>query len=435
MEQGTEVEARILAVLRRKRNYHKYRSILQPSFFQLETTRQIFSLVDEFFSTTTTKKKKLTTANLRLIIHQKIRNVDLRNECLEFLKKIRPYPTKDNEVIDESIKDFAKRQFAKRAVLECLELLEGPNPDFTSVQDHLEKAITISTSFEKECYSYFDQAEERTILDVQDKSIPSGIPRLDEILGGGTGQGELIVFLAPPERGKTLALVNFGTAALHLGLRIGYISLELAERKIARRFDLRITGRTYELLKKEPDRIKNPLAALRKNGCELVIKDYSASDPRLEDIKSFVVNYQNKMRRKFDMLIVDYADLISPTKMHKTERFGIKEVYTNLRRFANELKIPIITASQANRKSVGKLVVTMEDFAEDFAKAAVADVVIAICQTPEELEDDLCRLYVAKNRRTGRHGLVRLTMQPKVMYLGEMRKVSDVNRKSIADRI
>lgn len=439
MNSEQEIEYRILSYLRRKVNYYKYKGLLHDYFFQVEATRQIFSLISEYFMSTDTKRK-LTISNLKLLVYQKIRNTDLKNECISLSNSIRHYKTIDNEVVEETIRDFARRQIVRKAILTGLEELDKPNPNFSLVYEHIEKAMLISSKGEKEFYSYFSDPEARVTEEREEDVIGTNIAPLDQALDGGNRKGEMVVVLAPPERGKTLTLVNFGVAALYQGLTVGYITLELAERRIARRFDLRLTGRPIELLRKDPGRIKNPLAALHKTGCDLVIKDYSAEDPRVEDIRAFIINYQNKTKKKFDLIIIDYADLISPTRAHKTERFGIKEVYTNLRRMANELKVPLLTASQANRKSTGKLVVTMEDFAEDFAKAAIADVVIAICQTKEELEEDMCRLYIAKNRSTGRHPIIRMTMKPKTMFLGEFRKMiesreSENKHKSVAERI
>lgn len=419
MDQGLELEARILGVFRRRSNYYKYRKILQENFFQDGSTRMIFTMIDEFYSAGTTDIPKLNIPQLRVISHHKIRNKEQRNSVIRTLRLLRKYETKDNEIIEAAIKDFSKRQLVKTAILKGLEELEKPNVDFTEVRDTIEKAMLVNTEGAKNYYSYFEDSLERIKPENETHKIKTICPKLDEALDGGASEGELIVVLAPPERGKTLVLVNFAAAALYQGLTVGYFTLELAERKIARRFDLRISGRPINLLRQDPVRIKNPLAALRKNGCNLVIKDYSAEAPKIHDIKSFIINYQNRMRKNFDMLVIDYADLITASHVHKQERFGIKEVYTDLRRLANEFKIPVITASQANRKSVGKSVLTMEDFAEDFQKAAIADVVLAICQTPEELEEDLARIYIAKNRSTGKHALFRVQFRPKVMFIGE----------------
>jgi len=439
MEQGREIELRILATLRRRSNYHKYKSIIQESFFQLEPTKQLFNILIDCFNNPKIEDKKIPIYNLKLIVHRIIRNEELKEECLSICKDLRGYKTRDNPVVEETIKDFAKRQLVRKGILAGLEELERTNPDFTKIQEQVDKAIMVGSDLGTNFYSYFEDPETRIIEEREQKRIMTIIPKLDKAIDGGFIAGELIVILAPPERGKTLFLVNLGVAALARGLTVGYITLELSERQIARRFDLRISGRPISLLRKDPSRIKNPLASLRKTGCDLIIKDYSADNPRIEDIKSFIITYQHRMKKKFDVLLVDYADLIMPTKSFKQERFGLKEVYTNLRRLSNELKIPIATASQANRKSLDKLVVTMADFDECFAKAGIADIVIGLCQTQEELEDELCRAFIAKNRNSGKHKIIRLTMRPKTMFLGEYDKEEDLEyqrkNKTVADRI
>ncbi len=420
--QGVELEARILGVFRRKSNYYKYRRILQENFFQTVATRSIFGFIEETFSSGKTEVMKLTIPNLRLMAIRNIRNREQRIEIIKLLKVIRKFGTRDNEVMDTSIKDFVKRQLVKTAVLRSLEELEKPNPDFVEIHDTVGRALAVTTEGIKDYYGYFEDSMDR-LEERNEHRIKTGIPTLDEAFGGGTTGGDLVVILAPPERGKTLLLVNLAAAALYQGLNVGYLTLELSERKIARRFDLRISGKPLSILKNNAFKLKKPLRDLRKNGCNLVIKDYSSSSPKIHDIRSFIINYQNRMKRNFDIMFVDYADLITSSKDHKQERFETREVYTNLRRVANEFKFPIITASQANRKSVGKKVVTMEDFAEDFSKAAIADAVVAICQSPEELEEELARLYIAKNRMTGKHSLFRVNYRPKIMYAGERRSL------------
>jgi replicative DNA helicase len=439
MDHSLALELRILSVIRNKKSYYKYNTFLKQEFFQSEPTRQLFSLIEEYYEESKKTEDKLSRSDLKVIVHKNIRNEDLKKDTLRAIKKMSKLRVKDNIIFEEAIKDFAKRNLVKKAILSGLEILESPKADFTEIQEHLDKAINISVNIDEGCCQYFEAPENRLRLDTRESVISSGIPSLDGALGGGFGPGELIVILAPPERGKTLTLINFAAAALYQGKKVGYLTLEISARKVARRFDLRISGRTFEGLKKEPSRIKTPLAFLRKTGCDLIIKDYSAEDPTIQDLKSFIINYQNRSKGNFDILCVDYADLIKPSKTFKTERFGIKEVYTNLRRLANEFHLPIVTASQANRKAMDKKILSMEDFAEDFGKAAVADVVISICQSPEELEDELCRLYLAKNRTTGKHLYFRVNMRPTLMYVGEgnnrTKSKTKERRDTVADKI
>jgi hypothetical protein len=79
----------------------------------------------------------------------------------------------------------------------------------------------------------------------------------------------------------------------------------------------------------------------------------------------------------------------------------------------------------------------MEDFAECFEKAAIADVILGICQSEEEREDELCRFYIAKNRTTGKHISIRLTAKSKTMFLGEFKSHEDIpeDKKKASDRI
>src|SRR3990167_8997651 len=128
------------------------------------------------------------------------------------------------------------------------------------------------------------------------------------------------------------------------GLRVLHITLEISDRKIARRYDMRITGRTFDQLKLDPKRVNNPLTKLRNMGCELVIKDWSMESPKVDEIYALIINYENRMKKKVDLVIIDYGDLVSPQKNHKESRFGLEEVYTELRRLSVKIGAPIYTA-------------------------------------------------------------------------------------------
>jgi replicative DNA helicase len=100
----------------------------------------------------------------------------------------------------------------------------------------------------------------------------------------------------------------------------------------------------------------------------------------------------------FDMVIDDYPDLIKPTKHFSDKRFELSEIYTDLRALGDKYGVPIWGASQANRAALSKEVITIQDIAEDIGKAAIADVIIALCQTRDEHDMEVCRLYMAKVR-------------------------------------
>lgn len=418
MEATREIEVRILAVLRIKENYYKYRNIIQTSFFSSEETRQVHQVVEQYYERYDTSK--ITIRAMKLIILRTIKEEELRKNCISIIRKLRKQDPTDNTVMSETIRDFAKRQIVKLAITDSLQLLDTQAPDFSVIRDHLDKAINISDKEDETLYKYFEDPENRIIAETNEKKIPTLIPKIDEALRGGISPGELCVFLGPPGRGKTLALINMGVGALAQGLQVCHVTLEISARKVARRYDLRISGSSFERLQSNPSRIKNPLARLRKRGCDLIIKDYNMEHCKVSDIQAMMINYQNKTRTRFDLLIVDYGDLLSPARASKEPRFALEEIYTDLRRLGNKLAIPVYTASQSTRKSLSKMVVTMEDVAEAFGKVKVADIVIGISQSMEEEEENICRFFIAKSRKSSGHPIIRLEMDPEKMYLGEM---------------
>lgn len=105
------------------------------------------------------------------------------------------------------------------------------------------------------------------------------------------------------------------------------------------------------------------------------------------------------------LILIDYADIMRSTRSYDSLRHELKLVYEELRNLAMEMRLPIWTASQANRDSANSDIVGLENMAEAYGKAMVADVVISISRKAEEKATGAARLFVAKNR-AGRDGIL-----------------------------
>jgi replicative DNA helicase len=99
-----------------------------------------------------------------------------------------------------------------------------------------------------------------------------------------------------------------------------------------------------------------------------------------------------------DLIIDDYPDLLIPARNRKEKRFELSANFEGLRRLANKWGVPAWAASQVGRKAYTKEVITEADVAEDIGKINISDVVLAICQTKDEADEDRCRLFLAKVR-------------------------------------
>jgi hypothetical protein len=105
------------------------------------------------------------------------------------------------------------------------------------------------------------------------------------------------------------------------------------------------------------------------------------------------------------MVIVDYGDLVKPTKSEKDKRIELESIYEELRAIAQIFECPLYTASQTNRSGLNAEVVTMESIAEAFNKCFVADFIFSLSRTVKDKNSNEGRFFIAKNRN-GPDGLV-----------------------------
>ena len=105
------------------------------------------------------------------------------------------------------------------------------------------------------------------------------------------------------------------------------------------------------------------------------------------------------------MVLVDYADLLRPTRSSSEKRHELEETYEGLRGLAQTYEIPIWTASQTNRSGLNAEVITMEAISEAFNKCFVADFIFSLSRTVQDKQANKGRLFIAKNRN-GPDGIV-----------------------------
>jgi replicative DNA helicase len=109
---------------------------------------------------------------------------------------------------------------------------------------------------------------------------------------------------------------------------------------------------------------------------------------------------------RVDLIIDDYLELMTPPRKYGDKRHELAATWEWFRAFINELKVPGWTATQGNRSSLSKEIISLQDIAEDISKAATADVIIALCQTYDESVSNRCRLFMAKVRDGESKGII-----------------------------
>jgi replicative DNA helicase len=193
-----------------------------------------------------------------------------------------------------------------------------------------------------------------------------------------------------------------GANAMLSGRNVVHYTFELSEENVGIRYDSYLTN----IASNEIVNRKKEVKEFYKDGKmgRLFIKEYPTGSASIVTLR----NHLDKLLLKDfkpHIIIVDYADIMRSTRSFDSLRHELKLVYEELRNLAMELNIPIWTASQANRDSANSDIVGLENMAEAYAKAMVADVVVSISRKSMEKAGGTGRLYIAKNR-AGRDGLL-----------------------------
>lgn len=228
------------------------------------------------------------------------------------------------------------------------------------------------------------------------------LPRTDEALDGGLRNGELGVVLAPPGHGKSQVLVFIARQAWKQGKNVVYVSFEMSKERVAARFLSDIINQDANQVPYTKDHgIQLYKSFIKKNNltANFAVVRYPTKSATVMDIRAYLKDRQKEF--PVDLVVVDYGDIVKPSRRFEQPRLEQSAIYDELRQMAIEMNIPVWTASQANRAALRRKRITIEHIGDSFDKAKVADYIVALCQTDEEKANDLARFFFAKTRNTG----------------------------------
>lgn len=365
----------------------KYRHALNPEWFEFSELKMlaelIFAYYDQYHEPPSFDTLEFLVSGLE---------EHLNGDPEEWKKLIRMLEMQGDDGLQyvyDHVSEFVQYRAYKEAILLGARMLEeGKYDEIPQIVRDAQKWDKSSIPYVNFFESLSDWLEKEEIREV----IPTGISDLDDILEGGTARGELSIVLAVTNTGKTMLLVNFGAGALLSGKKVYHFHTEQKSDVIMARYVARLSGIPYKQLKDDKQRTEAALRRIQnKTGSELLIS--KCSGYRIEALRSFIYKHGQP-----DVVIIDYADELVPSKSYRDKWNEISLIYTEMINMAEEFNCSIYTASQTNRQAVGKEKVTIKDFAESYDKANKADNIFAICATEEEQAMNTLRLFMAKIR-------------------------------------
>ena len=375
--------------------------VMTPSYFEL---KYLEYLTDKYFAYYLKYKDFPTQQLLISIIRDDLRegkDTLLRDQIVDFLQRVRGNPdVGDLQYVKDKALDFCKKQAMKDALEKAVDLIATDNMD--PVVDLMKQALSVGTP-QSIGHDFFNDCETR-FMKIKRVTIPTGLDLLDkqDVLNGGLGTGEIGVIIANTGVGKSHFLVNLGAEALRRGKNVLHYTFELSETAVGIRYDSNLCGISSSEVCDRKDEIMGYYSGVKLG--RLIIKEYPTGSASVMTLRNHI---EKLLLKGFtpDVIMIDYADIMRSSRKFDSLRHELKLIYEELRNLAMEMKIPVWTASQANRDSANSEVVGLENMSEAYGKAMVADVVLSLSRKAAEKSVGVGRVFVAKNR-AGRDGIL-----------------------------
>jgi len=254
-------------------------------------------------------------------------------------------------------------------------------------------------------HDYLDNSMERfDFYRKKEEKIPFDLEYFNKITAGGLPRKTLNIALAGTGVGKSLFMCHMAANCLAENQNVLYITLEMAEERIAERIDANLMNVSLDTLKDMPKTTySKKIEKLRgKIKGKLIVKEYPTATASTNNFRALI--NELKIKRGFipDILFMDYLNLCTSTRYKNNisagSYFVVKAIAEELRGLAVECNIPIVSATQLNRTGFMSSDVGLEDTSESFGLPATADFMFALISTEELEEHNQIKVKQLKNR-------------------------------------
>ena len=324
----------------------------------------------------------------------------IKATCGVELKKVDIDERHKNWFFDE-FETFCRHKALELAIIQSADLLE--NGDYGQVEDKIKNAVRIGLTKDLGTDYFLDPKARLLSLKDNNGTVSTGWSALDQKLYGGFNKGELNIFAGQSGAGKSLFLQNVALNWANVGMNVIYFTFELSEELSSMRVDSMSTGvSTNEIFKKIDDIDLMVRMQGQKSG-KFQLK-YISSGATVNDLRSYLKEYEVQTGTKPDCICVDYLDLLMPiSKRVSPSDLFIKDKYVSeeLRNLAVEQQIVLATASQLNRASVEETEFDHSHIAGGLSKIQTADNVIGIQTSRAMRERGRYLIQLMKTRSSG----------------------------------
>jgi len=385
------IETTILRNLLHNEDYaRKVIPFIQPDFFEEKSEKIIFdetvSFITKYDNCVTVEALNIEVENRTDLTAEEVKNI------VNISKELNDSPVDSQWLLDTTEK-WCRDRAIYLALMESIHIADGNDEkkNRDAIPNILSDALAVS--FDNNIgHDYLENYEERyEYYHRTEDKIPFDLEYFDKITKGGLPNKTLNIALAGTGVGKSLFMCHHASSVLLQGRNVLYITMEMAEEKIAERIDANLLNVPIQQLADLPKNMfdKKVTKLADKTQGQLIIKEYPTAAAHSGHFKALLNELALKKSFRPDIIFIDYLNICASSRYRANTAVNsysyVKAIAEELRGLAVEANVPIVSATQTTRSGFASSDVDLTDTSESFGLPATADLMFALIST-EELE-------------------------------------------------
>ena len=376
---------------------------IKAEYFSDLLEKNLYNVINKYF----TDYSALPTKEALEIEVGQLGNIsdEQHRQTIQYIRDIDDEKSEYDWILDTT-ENWCKERAIYLALMESIKIAEGNDEKRATgaIPSILSDALAVS--FDNHIgHDYLQDYEERYEFYHQtEEKIPFDLEFFNRITKGGLPNKTLNIALAGTGVGKSLFMCHVASSILLQSKNVLYITLEMAEEKIAERIDANLLSVDIQQLDQLPkmmfDSKVNKIA--KKTQGQLIIKEYPTASASVGHFRALLNDLALKKAFKPDIIFIDYLNICASSRYSKLGNVNsysyIKAIAEELRGLAVEANVPIVSATQTTRSGYGSSDVDLTDTSESFGLPATADLMFALISTEELEEINQIMVKQLKNR-------------------------------------
>ena len=376
---------------------------LKAEYFQDSAAKEVYEVVDGFI------KKYNTQPTKEAIKVELDAKTGLNENRYKEIFNVVEHLTPVNENLDwlvEKTETYCKDRAVINAIYQSIQIVDGKDSKFSknAIPGILTDALAVS--FDSSIgHNFLDDSESRyDFYHLKEKKISFDLEYFNKITRGGLSQKSLNIILAGTGVGKTMFMCHCAATNLMQGHNVLYITMEMAEERIAERIDANLLNVATEELAVLPKDVylKKVGRVKEKTTGKLIIKEYPTASAGSVHFRTLIEDLKIKKNFVPDIIFIDYLNICMSSRLKLGASVNsytyIKAIAEELRGLAVEYKLPIVSATQTTRSGYSNADLGLEDTSESFGLPATADFMFALITTEELASLNQVMVKQLKNR-------------------------------------